>query len=67
MFCEVVPWSGVRLPVQETPETRARFPSQDCPLEEDVAARSGVPAWRIPRTEEPGGLQSVGSQRVGRD
>ena len=63
----MLPWSEVRLPVQETPEMRAGSPSQDCPLEEDVAARSGVPAWRIPRTEEPGGLQSVGSQRVGGD
>ena len=37
------------------------------PLEEGMATHSSVLAWRIPRTEEPGGLQLVGSQRVGRD
>ena len=35
------------------------------PLEKEVAAHSSILAWRIPRTEEPGGLQSPGSQRVG--
>ena len=30
-----------------------------------MAAHSSIPAWRIPWTEEPGGLQSIGSQRVG--
>ena len=35
------------------------------PLEEDTATHSSVLAWRIPWTEEPGGLQSIGSQRVG--
>ena len=34
-------------------------------LEEGMAAHSGVLAWRIPWTEEPGGLQYTGSQRVG--
>ena len=38
---------------------------QDDLLEEDRAARSSVLAWRIPWTEEPGGLHSMGSQRVG--
>ena len=37
------------------------------PLEEDTAAHSSVLAWGIPRTEEPGGLQSTGLQRVGHD
>ena len=32
-----------------------------------MATRSSVPAWRIPWTEEPGGLQSMGSHRVGHD
>ena len=36
-------------------------------MEKGMAAHSSVLAWRIPRTEEAGGLQSVGSQRVGRD
>ena len=34
------------------------------PLEEGMATHSSVLAWTIPRTEEPGGLQSTGSQRV---
>ena len=36
-------------------------------LEEGTATHSNILAWRIPWTEEPGGLQSMGSQRVGRD
>ena len=36
-------------------------------LEEEKATHSRILAWRIPWTEEPGGLQSIGSQRVGRD
>ena len=39
--------------------------SQEDPLEEDMATHSSILAWRIPGTEEPGGLQSVGPQRVG--
>ena len=35
------------------------------PLEEEMATHSSFLAWRIPRTEEPDGLQSMGSQRVG--
>ena len=35
------------------------------PLEEDMGTHSSILAWTIPRTEEPGGLQSMGSQRVG--
>ena len=37
------------------------------PLEEGMAPHSSIPAWRIPWTEEPSGLQSIGSQRVGHD
>ena len=37
------------------------------PLEKEMATHSSVLAWRIPWTEEPGGLQSMGSQRVGHD
>ena len=36
-------------------------------LEEGMATHSSIPAWRIPWTEEPGGLQSMGSQRVRHD
>ena len=35
------------------------------PLEKEMATHSSTLAWKIPRTEEPGGLQSMGSQRVG--
>ena len=38
--------------------------SWEDPLEEEMATHSSIPAWRIPWTEEPGGLQSLGSQRV---
>ena len=37
---------------------------QEDPLGEGIATHSSILAWRIPWTEEPGGLQSVGSQRV---
>ena len=37
------------------------------PREESMATHASILAWRIPRTEEPGGLQSMGSQRVGHD
>ena len=38
---------------------------QEDPLEKGMGTHSSILAWRIPRTEEPGGLQSMGSQRVG--
>ena len=37
------------------------------PMEEDMATRSSILAWRIPWTEEPGGLQPLGLQRVRHD
>ena len=43
------------------------IPGQEDPLEEGMATHSSIPAWRIPWTEEPGGLQSIGSQRVRHD
>ena len=42
-----------------------RFPGQEDPLEEGMATHSSLLAWRIPWTEEPGGIQSMGLQRVG--
>ena len=41
-------------------ETGVRFPSWEHPLEEGVATHSSILAWRIPWTEEPAGLQSMG-------
>ena len=48
-------------------ETRVRSLGQEDSLEEGMATHSSILAWRIPRTEEPGGLQSIGSHRVGHD
>ena len=41
--------------------------SREDPLEKEMATHSSILAWRIPWMEEPGGLQSTGSQRVGHD
>ena len=48
-------------------ETRVRSLGQEDPLEKEMAINSSIPAWRIPWTEELGGLQSMRSQRVGHD
>ena len=48
-------------------ETQLRSLGQEDPLEEEMATHSSTLAWRIPWREEPGRLQSMGSQRVGRD
>ena len=40
---------------------------QEDPLEQEMVTYSSIRAWRIPWTEEPGGLQSMGSQRIGHD
>ena len=48
-------------------ETRVQSLGQEDPLEKEMATHSSILAWRIPWTEEPGGLQSTGSQRVGHD
>ena len=50
--------------MQEAQETQIQFLGQEDPLEEGTATHSSVLAWRIPWTEEPGRLQSEGSQRV---
>jgi len=48
-------------------ETRVQFLGQKDPLEKEMATHSSTLAWRIPWTEEPGGLQSMESQRVRHD
>ena len=50
-----------------TLETWVQSLAQEDPLEKGMATHSSIVAWRIPRTEEPGGLRSVESQRVGQD
>ena len=48
-------------------ETWLRSLNQEDPLEKGMATHSSILAWRIPWTEEPGGLQFMGFQRVGHD
>ena len=50
------------LPIQETQETQVLSLGQEEPLEEEMATHSSTFAWRIPWTEELGGLQPMGSQ-----
>ena len=45
-------------------ETRVQSLGQEDPLEKEMATHSSIPAWKIPWTEEPGGLQSMGSERI---
>ena len=53
------------LPIQEILETQVQSLSQEDLLEEGMATHSSILAWRIPWTEGPDGLWSIGSQRVG--
>ena len=62
--------------MQETQEAGVPSLGQENPLEEEMTTHFGILAWRLPWTEEPGGLpwpeepgglQSMGSQRVGQD
>ena len=53
------------LPMQETQATRVRSLDWEDLLEEGMATHSSILAWRIPWTEEPGSLQSMGSHRIG--
>ena len=52
------------LAVQQTQETQIRSLGWKDPLEKEMTIHSNILAWRIPWTEVPGGLQSMGSQRV---
>ena len=54
-----------RLPTMQ--ETQVRSLDQEESLEKGLATHSSVLAWKIPWTEEPGGLQSMGLQKVGQD
>ena len=54
-----------RLPAMR--EIWVRPLGREDPLEREMATHSSILAWRIPWMEEPGGLQSMGSQRVGHD
>ena len=53
--------------MQETQEIQVQSMSQKDPLEKEMVTHSSILAWKIPGTEEPGGLQSAGSEGVGHD
>ena len=78
LFCSLPNWNVVfqeffgsdsslaqALPAME--ETQVRSLGQEYPLEKGMATHSSTLAWRIPRSENPGGLQSMGLQGVGHD
>ena len=71
IFCQPgKPASLVAQMVKRLPamwETQVRSLSWDNPLEKEMATRSSILTWKIPWTEKPGRLQSMGSQRVGHD
>ena len=62
-FCvsQVAQWQRIHLPMQETQEARVRSLGQEDPLKKEMATHCSILAWKIPRMEEPGGLQSMGS------
>ena len=53
--------------MQEMQETQVRSLGWEDPLEEGMGTHSSILAWKIPRTEKPGRLQSTGSQSIGHD
>ena len=57
----------IHLPVQETQEVHVWSLSKEDPLEEGMATHYSILLWEVPQTEEPGGLESIGSQRVRHD
>ena len=60
----MVQWQRIHLPMQEIQETQARSLGQEYPLKKEMATHSSVLTWKIPWTEESGGLQTMVSQRV---
>ena len=64
-FSSLVAQTVKNLPAVQ--ETWVRSLGQEDPLEKEMATHSSILAWKISWTEKPGGLQSVGSQRVGHD
>ena len=70
VFKDVIKSSLVAQTVKNLPamqETQVRSLGWEDPLEKGMATYSSILAWRIPWTEVPGGLQSMGLQRVGHD
>ena len=65
MWASLVAQMVKRLPTMR--ETQVRSLGREVPLDKEMATHSSILAWKIPWTEEPGWLQSMGSQRVGHD
>ena len=65
LFTSLAAQTVKRLPTMR--ETWVQSLGQEDPLEKEMAPHSSTLAWKIPWTEEPGRLQSMGSQRVGHD
>ena len=65
------PWASLVAQMVKNPpamqEKWVQSLGQEDPLEKEMKTHSNILAWRIPWTEEPGGLQSMGFQRVGHD
>ena len=66
-FSKVFPVAQIIKNLLTVQETWVRPLGQEDPLEKGMAPHSSTLAWRVPWTEEPGGLQSIGWQRVGHD
>ena len=60
-------WVKSLFAMQEMQETRVQSLGWEVPLEKEIATHSSILAWEILWTEEPGGLQTMGSQRAGHD
>ena len=65
IYASLVAQMVKRLPAMR--ETQVRSLVREDPLEKEIATPSSTPAWKIPRMEEPGRVQSMASQRVGHD
>ena len=67
--CEGLEWKVAQMVkrLSTVQETWVRSLGWEDSLEKAMATHSRILAWRIPQTEEPGGLQSIASQRVGHD
>ena len=61
----LVQWERIHLPMQETQETGLRYLSREDPMQEGMATYSVFLLGESHGTEKPGGLQTMGSQRVG--
>ena len=64
---QLAQWQRIRLTMQETQEMQVRSLGWEDLLEKEMATHSSILAWEMPWTEEPGGLWSIGSQRVRHD